>query len=360
MRWPWRRARSSDQLVAAWSDQTLAYVVARDAGGGRFQIVKQGLESRGADSLAVFSSRLDKLGLSGYHASAMLRHSQYQWLQIDAPSVPAEELRQAARYQIRDMIDVHLNDVTIDVLRAGDGQSKGPANLFVIAAPNTALRSGFELADAMRWTMAVVDVQETTLRNLQSAVARREGILDRATATLALLDDARALLTICANEELFYARRLDIPAGFMAADWETTNAAALDRFTPVQEYVPDYGVGGQSYGSDYSALGGQPLGATAEPVSADNESAQRFLVEVQRSLDLWDRAWSNMPLASVHVLAGARSDELARWLSQELGQAVSPLDIGDIFPGFEAAQPEVRAACWPLLGLLLRTEDRKL
>lgn len=360
MRWPWRRARSSDQLVAAWCDQTLAYLVARDAGGGRFQIVKHGLESQGGDTLAVFASRLDKLGLSGYHANAMLRHSQYQWLQIDAPSVPAEELRQAARYQIRDMIDAHLNDVTIDVLRAGDGQGKAAANLFVIAAPNAVLRSGFELAQAMHWTMPVVDVQETTLRNLQSAVARREGMLDRATATLAILDDARALITICANEELFYVRRLDVPEGFMASAWESSRSAAPDAFTPVQEYVPDYGMGGQSYGSDYSVPPASRQGADAGAASASQEGAQRFLVEVQRSLDLWDRAWSNMPLAGVHVYAGERSAELAQWLSLELGQAVNPLHIGEFFPGFEAAQTSVRAACWPLLGLLLRTEERKL
>ena len=60
-----------------------------------------------------------------------------------------------------------------------------------------------------------------------------------------------------------------------------------EGFTPVGEYVPDYSVGTESYGADYS-------GAAAG--SSNNEGAQRVLVEVQRSLDLWDRSWSSLPL----------------------------------------------------------------
>jgi MSHA biogenesis protein MshI len=292
----------------------------------------------------------------------MLRYSQYQWLQIEAPAVPAEELRSAARYQIRDMIDMHIDDVTIDVLRVGDGQTRSSSSLFVVAAPNAALRAGADIASAMRWTMPVVDVQETVQRNLQNRVARRDGTLERATACLVIMDDTRALLTISANEELFYSRRLDVPAGFMAGSWETADSeVAVDTYTPVDEYVPDYGAAGQSYGTDYS----QPVqphgtGAHGSSESADAERAQRFLLEVQRSLDLWDRAWSSMPLESVHVHAGVRSAELAQWLGRQLGQSVSALDVDAFFPGFESAPADVQAACWPLLGLLLRTEERKL
>jgi MSHA biogenesis protein MshI len=362
MKWPWRRARHSDHVVAAWCAQTLAYVVAREREDGCYQVVKLGLESQGSDTLAVFATRLEKQGLAGCRVSAMLRYSQYQWLQIEAPSVPAEELRSAARYQIRDMIDMHVDDVTIDVLRVGDGQTRSSSSLFVIAAPNAALRGGSELASAMRWVMPVVDVQETAQRNLQNLVARRDGTLERATACLVIMDDTRALLTISANEELFYSRRLDVPAGFMAGSWETASPEfAVDSYTPVDEYVPEYGVGGQSYGADYSQVA-QPHGAGADGAtgSADSERAQRFLLEVQRSLDLWDRAWSSMPLESVHVHAGVRSAELAQWLGRQLGQSVSALEVEAFFPGFDSAPAEVQAACWPLLGLLLRTEERKL
>ena len=346
----------------SWFDQTLAFVRARAQANGQFHVTRHGVERQGDASLSDFARRLEALGLKGCQTRVMLRPQQYQCLQIEAPVVEPEELRSAARYQIRDMIDTHIDDVTIDVMRVGDGLSKGTAHLFVVAAPNAALRAATELGNAMHWSIPVIDVQETAQRNLQNALAQRAERAERANAALVLVDESKAVLTICANEELFYTRRLDVPQGFLAESWSTLDSAAAplsDAFTPVGEYVPEYGVGGVSYGSDYSAPGGRAE-AGGVTSSAEGESAQRFLVEVQRSLDLWDRAWSSMPLASVSVFAGARSAELAQWLTRELGQSVVPMDASSYFPGFAGGAESDLATCWPLLGMFMRTESRKL
>lgn len=361
MRWPWSRRASGDMLVISWSGQSLAYVSAVSRGDGSFDVRHFGVERQGDDSLDDFVRRLQGLGLKGRAAMAMLRPEQYQLLQIDAPAVPPEELRSAARYQIREMLDTHVDDVTLDVMRVGDGSEKTGAHLFVVAAQNTVVRSVLDLSQTLQWDLSVVDIQETAQRNLQSAVARREGRLDRASAALVLGDERQAVLTISANEELFYTRRLELPEGFIAGSWGQGATAALaqsDTYAPVEEYVPDYSVAGVSYGTDYtgaSATTGQ-RGADAD----GDERAQRFLVEVQRSLDLWDRSWSSRPLNGVFVHAGERTAELAQWLGLELGQSVQPLDIASLFSGFEGGSPQDRALCWPLLGALMRTEGRKL
>jgi len=362
MRWPWRRGDGDELLVVSFHDQTLVYIRARARGDGTFEISRFGVERQGSDSAADFARRLETLGLKGCQTRVMLRPQQYQWLQIDAPGVAPEELRSAARYQIRDMLETHIDDVTLDVMRLGDGQHKGAAHLFVVAAPNAVLRSSAELGAALRWTIPVIDVQETAQRNLQNALAQRDGLSARANAALVLTEESQAVLTICANDELFYTRRLDIPKGFLASSWdvdlgpETTDDAA---YAPVGEYVPDYGVAGVSYGSDYSAAVAAPSAAAGAP-SAESERAQRFLVEVQRSLDLWDRTWSSLPLAAVRVYAGARSSELAQWLTRELGQAVVPMDVSDFFSGLDGGTDDTTTSCWPLLGLLMRTDSRKL
>ena len=168
------------------------------------------------------------------------------------------------------------------------------------------------------------------------------------------------MLTICANEELFYTRRLELPENFMSMTWTQGSDAepnVEDGFSPVQEYVPDYSVGGASYGSDYSAPASMAGGGIG---SADIDRAQRFLVEVQRSLDLWDRSWSSMPLAGLRVYAGARTQELADWLTRDMGQVVQTLDIEALFPGMESVPVEDQHVCFPLLGLLMRTEARNL
>ena len=361
MRWPWQRKGADDQLVVSWSGQTLAYVLARSGTDGVHQVLKLGVERQGTDSMADFVSRLQGLGLKGHEARAMLRPEQYQLLQIDAPAVAPEELRSAARYQIKEMLDTHIDDVTLDVMRVGDGEQKGTAHLFVVAATNAVVRSVLDLGDAMHWEVAVIDIQETAQRNLQSALAARDGSADRANAALVLTEGHQAVLTISANEELFYTRRFELPEGFLTESWGLDGdapASPSDSFSPVEEYVPDYSVGGVSYGNDYT---GRPKGQSVSMVAGgDGDKAQRLLVEVQRSLDLWDRSWSTMPLNGVRVYAGERSDELSKWLGAQLGQVVKPLDVNALFAGFEGATAGERALCLPLLGVLMRAESRKL
>ena len=362
MRWPWQRKGSSDQLVVSWSGQALAYVLARARQDGGFEVLKFGVENQGADSTEDFVHRLQGLGLKGMNAHFMLWPEQYQLLQIDMPPVAPEELRSAARYQIREMLNTHVDDVTLDVMRVGDGSQKGAGHLFVVAATNAEVRRVLDLGDAMQWTVSVIDIQETAQRNLQSALVGREGHADRANAALVLEAGHLAVLTISANEELFYTRRFDLPEGFLTATWghgSSASAIPIDAYTPVDEYVPDYSVGGVSYGNDYSdARTVKPVAVAAS--SVDDDRAQRLLVEVQRSLDVWDRSWSSMPLNGLRVYAGERSGELSKWLAVQLGQTVQPMNVEALFTGFEGGAEGDRALCWPLLGVLMRSESRKL
>ncbi|MES2584922.1 MAG: hypothetical protein V4627_19515 [Pseudomonadota bacterium] len=351
MRWPWQGKSSQDQIIVSWSAGTFAYVRAPAGSDGQFAVQQMGVERQGTDSMEDFVRRLQALGLKGLLAHVMLRPEQYQLLQIDAPPVAPEELRAAARFQIREMVNVHIDDITLDVMQVGDGQQKGPNHLFVVAAKNEVVREVIALGDALNWKVPVIDIQETAQRNLQSALARQDGRLERADAALLISDEQQAVLTISANDELFFTRRLDLPEGFLAMPWgagaDAIAETAVDAFTPVSEYVPDYAGGG--------AVGG---GASADVGDADR--VQRFLVEVQRSLDLWDRTWSSMPLGGLRVYAGERSGEMASWLSRELGQTVSAMELESRFPGLQTMAAADRLYCLPLLGVLLRTESRKL
>lgn len=352
MRWPWQRKSSQDPLIVSWCAGNFAYVRAQRNSAGLFAVQQIGVERQGADSMEDFVRRLQGLGLKGLVTHVMLRPEQYQLLQIDTPPVAPEELRAAARFQIREMVNVHIDDITLDVMQVGDGQQRGPSNhLFVVAAKNEVVREVIALGDALNWTTSVIDIQETAQRNLQSALAKQEARLERADAALLISDEQQAVLTISANDELFFTRRLELPQGFLTMPWsadaEPAQEEATDAFTPVSEYVPDYA-------AVVSTVG------TTSGDQADADRLQRFVVEVQRSLDLWDRTWSSMPLGGIRVYAGERSAEMASWLSRELGQAVSAMELQTQFPGLQTMSVADQTYCLPLLGVLLRTETRKL
>ncbi len=323
-----RRASQTEQLVLAWDGRSLAYVQARQEAAGRHRVQRFGvLRPEGDRSAEDLAGQLTAAGLRGRSVRAMLRPDQYQMLQIDAPAVPPEELKTAARWQVREMVNMHLDDLTLDVLKVGDERVRASGSIFVVAAPNAVIRGVMEAAQAARCSVDVIDIQDLAQRNLQSAVARRDGEAERAHAAIVMSSDSQALLTICAYDELFYTRRIDLGLGFMQATWGPGEGARDG----------DAGIG----------------------LAQDDERTQRLVVEIQRSLDLWDRTWPMLPLDRIVVQAGARTAEMAQWLSRELGHSVKPLDVTPLFPGFEGGSEADRLLCWPLLGVLLRSEGRQ-
>jgi MSHA biogenesis protein MshI len=359
MRWPWQRQNPADHLICGWANQTLSYVLARPQAGRKFEVIALGSQMQETDTLEVFASRLQGQDFKGLNASFMLSVDQYQFLQIDTPAVPPEELRSAARYLVRDMLQTHVDDVVLDVVRVGDGKQQSKPHSFVAAVTNAVLRANMALAEAMDWRVSVIDIQGMAQRNLQSALARSQGQAERANAALLLLPGQQALLTICANDELFYHRRFDVPDGFLAGDWGqgvVAQVAPVDTYTPVEEYVPDYAASADLGYAPYT-----PETSNAKPDTAGlaADQSQRVVVEVQRSLDVWDRTWSGMPLSQFRVFAGARSAELAIWLTSQLGQNVLPLEVNGLFSGVDASLLATHPLCLPLLGVLLRTEGGK-
>ncbi|MFT7300079.1 MAG: MSHA biogenesis protein MshI [Porticoccus sp.] len=336
MRLPWKRQDSNELLTVSWSGETLAYTRARLRADGTHNVLKFGVVRKGADSTKDFVHRLKVLRLNGLHVSVMLRPEQYQFLRVDTPAVPPEELHSAIRYQIKDMLKAHVDDITLDVMRVGDddqGQKKD-GQLFVVAADNAAIREVLALGDAMNWNVSVIDIQETAQRNLQSALAGKNVRGLHANPALVLSEGSPAVLTISANDELFYARRFELPEGFLVASWEHGSGA------------PD---GSADFIASFSLVGDE------EPCSSgDDDKVQRFLVEVQASLDMWSRSWANIPLDGMHVYAGERSEEFSKWFGVQLGQTILPMDVSDLFPGFEGVAESDKALCLPLLGVLIR------
>lgn len=350
-KFPWSRRTENDRLVASWTGDTLAFVLSRQTKKGLNEINKLGVLHRGSESFGDFLHRVRGLGLKGLDAQIMLVPEQYQMLQIDAPVTPSYELRLAARYQIREMLDSHVDEITLDVMRVGDSQHQGKSYLFVVAATNAVVLKVLEFGNSMSWTVPVIDIQETAQRNLQNALAAREGYSNKAHAALVLQEGRLAVLTICANDELFYTRRFELPTNFLATPWvygPDLYTEENNSFTPIDEYIPDYS----------NPLPADQKGETF--VSEDDAKVRHFVLEVQRSLDVWSRSWSSMPLFNFRVYAGERSDELAKWLGVQLGQVVFPFDVAAIFPGFDAASFGDQSYCLPLLGILLRTEVRDL
>jgi MSHA biogenesis protein MshI len=341
MKRPWRRKALDDRLVMSLANDALAY--GRSVNG---RLVRCGVEARGADSAMAFARRVRLLGLRASHVTAVLPLHECQLLQIDAPAVPYDELKAAARWTIKDMVDTHLDDLTLDVMVVGDGGGQGQRQLFVAAAQTRAIREISDWSQAAGLQLSVIDIRETAQRNLQSALQQRLDRPDSASAAL-MLQGEQCLLTICARGELFYARRLGWDPAALAGNRDNADSnspdAAGDR--PPQ----------------WAMLESVDRGA-GPGHGAPGEDAPRLVIELQSSLDLWERSWPDLPLERVLIQVGEHSQALAELLRALTGLPTEVLQPEQVFAGLDkmASTPAARAAVIPLLGALLRTESRQL
>lgn len=331
MKLPWRRHARNDRLAIALDDDALTWVHAQ----GR-QVRGCGRVAPGGDTPAAFAKRVRGLGLPGCEAIAVLPPEGAQLLQIEAPAVPPEELKAAARWRIKDRVEARLDELTLDVLRVGDGRQRAANQLFVAAAPNALVQSTGEWAQAAGLALRVIDIRETAQRNLQTAAAQRRGQAERATAAL-VHSGRQALLTISAGGELFHARRI-----------EHVEAAEPARSATPAAPAP-------AAAMDFDTMDIVDYGAEPDAAPALAEVPQ-VVIELQRSLDLWERSWPELPLAGIDVHAGERTAALVALLRGALGLEVAALDPLALFEGLDGADPALRDALLPLLGALLRED----
>lgn len=327
MRWPWSPRRSGQRLLLRRIGEQHAFVLTDGApGDAPARLLRWGLMPEARP-------------VTAGDAIALLDPADYQIIKVDTPNVPQEELKAAARWQVKEMVDIDVAELTLDVMHVGGDVERAQRQLFVVAARNSAIKALTQGAAAVHADIGIVDIWETGLRNLLCAQARADELSARACAAV-LIDGQHCLLVVCSGDELFYTRRLENDAGLLArARGEQAEPAAAD--------LP--------LGFEYQPGGAFDSGATQE---------SPLVVELQRSIDVWERSWPELPLARLYVITAEHGPEVAALIQRELGQRTVALDALAAFAGGAPApdgEPGAAlAACLPLLGAALRTETRHL
>lgn len=328
MRWPWTPRRSGHRLVL------------RPVGTGHAFVLTDGEPSPGEPA------RLLRWGLlpeakpvPAGEAIALLDPPDYQILKVDTPQVPPEELKAAARWQVKELMDTDVAQLTLDVMHVGGDVERAQRQLFVVAARNSAIQALTAGAAPVHSEVTVVDVWETALRNLVTHRAAADDLAARACAAI-LIEATHCLLVVCSGDELFYTRRIEPDPGLLArARGEQTETSAAE--------LP--------LGFEY-----QPGGA----FDAGGVQESPLVVELQRSIDVWERSWPELPLARLYVVTAEHGAEVAALIQRELGQRTVALDplapFANNRPAPEGDAVQALAACIPLLGAALRAESRQL
>jgi MSHA biogenesis protein MshI len=155
----------------------------------------------------VSASSLEKLrretDIGSHDVTALLAPGEYQILLVEAPNVPIEEMKTAVRWKIKDGLNFHIDDATVDMVRIPTSKfgSGRPQSLYAIAAANSVIQERIGLFEQAKLDLDVIDIPEMAQRNIAALFERN----DRALVVLAF-DDYGGLMTFTAGGELYLSR----------------------------------------------------------------------------------------------------------------------------------------------------------
>ena len=198
-----RGKREPGWLAISLQPELMHYAHARNV-GDKYVVTQCG--SQAIASEKEFQRTLKELGFQRYECLTVLQPSDYQLVLVDAPDVPAVELKNAARWKIKDMIDYPVSEATVDVLRIPDARSGMRANsVYTVAARNEVIRQSMERFAALHLRLSVIDIAETAQRNIAALLEPPHG----AVAMLYVARD-HVLCTVSFEGELYLTRRIDV------------------------------------------------------------------------------------------------------------------------------------------------------
>ena len=302
--------RSVGTAVVSAAHGRLRYAIAERRRGDALRVLAWGDEAyRDAPGLL---QALRRAGVAGKRQNILLlTGDDYHLAQLDAPDVPEAELAQALRWKVKDLIDFPVEEAVVEAmpLPPAPGTQARARTAHAVVARSSHLAEQVGLCDRARFAVSVIDIPETAQRNLAGLCQPGQ------SGALALLHigSEGGMITISADGELYLSRRFDLPPN-----------ALVDAVT--------------------DAL------------------CERILLELQRSLDSFERRFSFLSLSSLHLAAGAWSEALAAYLLEHLGMPVVVQDLTRMLRFEGCALPNLpqQAELFHVLGATLRNAPEAL
>lgn len=241
--------------------------------------------------------------------ATLLTVGDYQISSVEAPNVPEAELKTAMRWRMKDVIDYPVEQAVYDLLQIPSTEGAARARwIYVVAARNELVRTYAERFDEAKVPLTVIDIPETAQRNV-AALYERDG---RGVGLL-YFDAAGGLLTVTSGGELYLARRFD--------------------FTMSQIRRDD---------DDYR-----------------EDLYNRILVELQRTLDNFERQYSQIVLSRLMLGPQPEPTPLAAYLQRSLGIKVAEVALEEVLE-FRGGVPDaqIKWRYFHLIGCSIRSEER--
>lgn len=140
----------------------------------------------------------------GLPVVATLAHSAYSLVQLEAPALAPEELREAMRWRVKDLIDFPLEEAVVDVFKLPASRRPGaPELVYAVVARSHAVEQLGTLLQQAGLKIQAIDIAEMAIRNLAMYLDKPE----RPRAYLQL-QPGRTIIEIADGPQIYLSRRV--------------------------------------------------------------------------------------------------------------------------------------------------------
>lgn len=247
--------------------------------------------------------------LEEYDCHILLAPEYYRAISIEAPTVNAEEIKQAVGWRIADLLDYPVDQATIDYYRLPkSNRPNTPKMLEAVACANEVVRTFSERCRQAGLRVKVIDIQETALRNLAALLPEnQQGI------ALLHLEKDHGRVIIQKNGALYLSRKI---------------------------------------GSGYQQLTDSTIYNGLEPDIIEHDS---LALEIQRSFDYVENFFDIPPITSLAVvLTPIDTQKIINFLTMSHGITARAMDLSAIVDSDILLSDATQNICAPVIGASLR------
>lgn len=288
-------------------------------------------ESRRAQQLASRMNLID----SKLPVTSVLPDHSYEVLLMEVPNVPDDEINDAARWIVKEQIDIPVDDMIVEMFKlprqaTADGKSMG----YAVVTRRSNIKQHIDLIKGSGLSLDVIDIPEMCTRNIATLLPQ-----DQYGVAFLHFTQNHGILTVTRRGVLYLLRRIE--KGRSAIDAASTGEFAAADLDPTSELD----------------ILREPN--EVDPLSGDFSRAElvrKIVLEIQRSLDFYDTHYDCEPLNELVLSPGSNIGGLAKSLNETLGLAVSSLNLNRLFEMKTELSSHEQSACLLAIGAALRSE----
>lgn len=297
--WPSKKSKGMLGIETSGDGIAIAHVV-NEAEGPRLVCC----DYVGAEAISsvedTLGERISELGLQGIPCNWVLPDSDYSLLMVEAPNVPEEELREAMRWRVKDLITFPVAQASLGVFPLpSDGVRGGNKMTYVAIADQKQIASRSDWAKSAKVSLKCIDIAELALRNIAELVA-----VDKRSIAIVRLKQGSGDLALVKEGQLYLSRQFDI----------NYQGGLFDE-------LPE----------------------------------ESLILELQRSLDYFERQMGQGPPAAIYFCGdNITPEKITQTIKNSLPGQASCLDLAEKIIGIDQCEEHTVQLCLGAIGGALR------